>query len=227
MNQYQIEVITKTQEHVKNLLGGDSTGHDWWHVYRVYKTACYIAKIESADLFIVALAALLHDIADWKFNDGDLTAGSISARQWLDSLKVAPDITKKVCDIIQSVSFKGAGAKIETLSLEGKVVQDADRLDAIGAIGIGRTFAYGGYKNRPMHDPDMAPFYHNNFNEYKNHKGSTINHFHEKLLLLKDRMGTDTGKRLAAEKHKYMETFLKQFMQEWSAEYDLPTKEYV
>lgn len=220
------EIIKRTQEHVKNVLGADNSGHDWWHIYRVWKTARYIAANEQADLFIVDLAALLHDIADWKFHDGDATIGSKSAKQWLSQFAMTEDNIKHVCTIIESVSFKGAGVKSTVTTLEAQIVQDADRLDAMGAIGIGRAFAYGGYADRKMYDPAIPPVTHQSFKTYKAHKGTTINHFYEKLLLLKDRMNTQTGKRLAQSKHQVMENFLKQFLMEWEADSEAQAPSY-
>ena len=164
----QIDVINKTVEYVKDTLSKDSSGHDWWHVNRVYKLACQIARFEDADEYTVALAALLHDIADWKFHGGDDSVGPKVAQQWLDELGVDNEIIEQVCRIIKEVSFKGAGVEDSVSSLEAKVVQDADRLDALGAIGIGRTFAYGGHKGRKMYDPDIQPVNHQTFDEYKN-----------------------------------------------------------
>jgi uncharacterized protein len=208
------QIIQKTADYIRREFSDDSSGHDWWHIYRVWKNAIAICEIEKADSFIVQLAALLHDLDDWKFNDhGDETPHR--ARAWLDSCDVDSSIADSVCEIIEHISYKGAGVENKMDSLEGFIVQDADRLDAIGAIGIGRAFAYGGYKNRPLYDPDSAPKMHASFEEYKNSKSATINHFYEKLLLLKDRMNTATAKRIAAERHKVMENFLSQFMLEW------------
>jgi uncharacterized protein len=168
----------------------------------------------KADAFIVQLAALLHDLDDWKFNDtGDETP--LRAVAWLDSCNVDSAIADNVCKIIMHISYKGAGVENKMDSLEGFIVQDADRLDAIGAIGIGRAFAYGGYKDRPLYDPGSPPRMHASFEEYKNSKSATINHFYEKLLLLKDRMNTPTAKRIAEERHDVMVRFLDQFMLEW------------
>jgi len=210
----QHDIIQKTAEYIKREFSDDSSGHDWRHIYRVWKTAIAICEREGADLFIVQLAALLHDLDDWKFNDsGDETP--LRAQGWLDSFSLDPSITDAVCNIIRRVSFKGAGVTNKMDSLEGLIVQDADRLDAIGAIGIARAFAYGGYKNRPIYDPDSPPQMHVSFEEYKNSKSATINHFYEKLLLLKDMMNTPTAKRIAEQRHAYMEQFLRQFMDEW------------
>jgi uncharacterized protein len=211
-------VIEKTCSYVKSMLQNDCTGHDWWHIYRVWQIAIHIAEQEGADQFVVQLAALLHDIADWKFNGGDYDLGPKVARDWLESLQVNPSTISHVCDIIKDVSFKGAGVSVKMETIEGQVVQDADRLDALGAIGIARTFAYGGAKGKPMHDPVLRPQFHNSFEEYKTAKGSTINHFYEKLLLLKNLMNTPTGIQLAQKRHAFMEQYLKQFFSEWNME---------
>ncbi len=208
------EVIQRTVEFVRQKLSGEGSGHDWWHVYRVWKTSQHIAKIEKADMFVVELAALLHDIADWKFHGNDLKAGSIISREWLESQGVDETTIRQVLHIVEHSSYKGAGEKNSIESLEGKLVQDADRLDAIGAIGIARTFAYGGHKNREIYNPEVKPQLHNTFEEYKNSKGTTINHFYEKLLLLKDRMNTETAKKIAEQRHTYMENFLQEFYAE-------------
>ncbi len=208
------QIIQKTAEYIKQEFSDDSSGHDWWHIYRVWKNAIAICEIEKADTFIVQLAALLHDLDDWKFNEaGDETPHR--ARAWLDSCSVDSVTAESVCKIIMHISSKGAGVENKMDSLEGFIVQDADRLDAIGAIGIGRAFAYGGYKNRPLYDPASPPQMHASFEEYKNSKSATINHFYEKLLLLKDRMNTSTAKRIADERHDVMVRFLDQFMLEW------------
>lgn len=211
----QAEIIKKTEKYVKDTLSGEGSGHDWWHVYRVWNNAKHICKFEKVDSFIVELAALLHDIADWKFHDGDEMAGANKAREWLGSLNVDKEIVNHVCEIIATSSFKGAGVKSEIKTLEGKVVQDADRLDAIGAMGIGRTFAYGGHKGREMYNPNIKPELHDSKEKYKNSSSPTINHFYEKLLLLRDLMNTKTAKKIAAHRHKYMEEFLDEFFKEW------------
>lgn len=208
------QIIQKTADYIREEFSDDSSGHDWWHIYRVWKNAIAICEIEKADAFIVQLAALLHDLDDWKFNEsGDDTP--LRARAWLESCDVSRSIADSVCRIITHISYKGAGVENKMDSLEGFIVQDADRLDAIGAIGIGRAFAYGGYKNRPLYDPNSPPQMHASFEEYKNSKSATINHFYEKLLLLKDRMNTQTAKRIAEERHDIMLKFLDQFMLEW------------
>jgi len=195
---------------------GESSGHDWWHIYRVWQTSLYIAAREKVDRDVVQLAALLHDIGDWKFHDGDESVGPRLTREWLQSLAVDENIIDHVCTIIANLSFKGADVKAAPLSAEGQVVQDADRLDAIGAIGIARAFAYGGSKGREMHDPDAAPILHSSFEQYKASRGTTINHFHEKLLLLKDRLNTATARVLAEGRHTFMLEFLKHFDEEWN-----------
>ena len=164
------------------------------------------------------LAALLHDIADWKFNDGDESAGPRQAAAWLNKNGVDPGLVDEVCEIISTLSYKGAGVATPMRTIEGKIVQDADRLDAIGAVGIARTFAYGGYKNRLMYHPEEAPVMHESFEHYKNNKGHTINHFHEKLLLLKDRMNTESAKNLAEQRHLFMENYLDRFHKEWDGD---------
>jgi len=212
MNQQQI--IQKTAEYVKQEFSDDPSGHDWWHIYRVWNNAIAICEHELAASFIVQLAALLHDLDDWKFNDtGD--EAPLRAKAWLDSFPLDPSVTDAVCNIIKHISYKGAGVENQMDSLEGFIVQDADRLDAIGAIGIARAFAYGGYAKRPLYDPDSPPQLHVNFEEYQNSKSATINHFYEKLLLLKDKMNTATAKRIAEERHEIMVHFLDQFMNEW------------
>lgn len=209
-------ILARTAEHVRGQLAGDSSGHDWWHIERVRAAALAIGEREGADLFVVELAALLHDVADWKFHGGDETAGPRVARQWLESLGADGDVIEHVCDIIAHLSFKGAGVATPMKSLEGRVVQDADRLDALGAVGIARTFAYGGHAGQPMHDPEVAPQLHATFADYKTKRSTTINHFHEKLLLLKDRMNTDAGRQLAAARHEFMQAFLERFDDEWN-----------
>ncbi len=194
---------------------GESSGHDWWHIYRVWQNSLYIAERETVDGSVVQLAALLHDIGDWKFHAGDESVGPRLAREWLESLDVEEATIAHVCTIIANLSFKGANVTPASLSLEGQLVQDADRLDAIGAVGIARAFAYGGTKGREMHDPDATPVLHASFEQYKSSKGTTINHFHEKLLLLKDRLNTATARELAEQRHAFMVEFLRQFDSEW------------
>jgi uncharacterized protein len=208
-------LIDRTVTHVQKILSSDGTGHDWWHVYRVWKTAQRIGREEQADLLVVELAALLHDIADWKLNDGDSLIGPKMAREWLDSQSVEPGITEHVCQIIADISFKGAGVAQPVLSREGQVVQDADRLDAMGAIGAARAFAFGGAKGRMIYDPAAKPAEHATAEAFLKSEGTTINHFYEKLLLLKDRMNTATGRSIAEQRHHFMEDFLERFYAEW------------
>jgi uncharacterized protein len=210
----QNEIIQKTAEYIKQEFSDDSSGHDWWHIYRVWKNALAICEREKADLFIVQLAALLHDLDDWKFNENE-DETPVRAKAWMESIGVDTSITETVCEIITHISFKGAQVENKMKSLEGFIVQDADRLDAIGAIGIGRAFAYGGYKNRPIYDPETSNQLHESFEQYKNSKSATINHFYEKLLLLKDKMNTPTAKKIAEQRHQVMVKFLEQFMSEW------------
>ena len=209
-------IIQKTQAMIKERFGTESSGHDYWHMYRTWRLAKHIAAQEpEADMFIVELAAWLHDIADWKFHDGDEEAGPKAAREWLESLHIEEAIITHIEDIIRNVSFRGAHVESELTTIEGKIVHDADKLDAIGAIGIGRTFAYSGAHGRPMYDPERTDELHTSFEAYKNSKSPAINHFYEKLLLLKDRMFTKTGKQLAGHRHKIMEQFLQEFLGEW------------
>jgi uncharacterized protein len=208
-------IINKAKDYAKIKLEGEGTGHDWFHILRVYKTSIYIGEKENADLFVVGLTALLHDIADWKFNEGNSDIGPKLSRDLLESLKVDEDIIDKVTKIIESMSFKGGTTNADQETMEGKVVQDADRLDAIGAIGIARAFAYGGYKERELYNPNIEPQKYKNFEEYKKNIGTTVNHFYEKLLLLKDLMNTESGKSMAVQRHEFMESYLEQFFREW------------
>ncbi len=216
MSPEEQHILHRTEQHVRGVLAGDSSGHDWWHIHRVRNLARFLARQEGADIFVVELAALLHDIADWKFHDGDETAGPRAARQWLESQQVAEAVIAEVTDIIATLSFKGAGVSCPMKTLAGQVVQDADRLDALGAIGIARTFAYGGHAGRAMYDPDVQPEHHASFAEYRAAEGTTLNHFTEKLLLLRDRMNTEAARRLAAERHAFLEEFHRRFLQEWN-----------
>ncbi|WP_207533652.1 HD domain-containing protein [Desertivirga arenae] len=207
--------IDQTETFVRKTLEGAEGGHDWWHIYRVWQTAITIGKEEGADTLVVELAALLHDIADSKFHDGDEEIGPIKARAFLESIGVEEAIIKHVTDIIKYMSFKASFGEIKFRSKELEVVQDADRLDAIGAIGIARAFSYGGYKQREFYNPEIPPNLHMTKEEYKKSSAPTINHFYEKLLLLKDKMNTSSGKRLAQHRHEFMELYLEQFYGEW------------
>ena len=206
--------VTKTADFVKRKFEQDSTGHDWWHMFRVWRLAKHIAQQEEGvDLEVVELAALLHDIADFKFHGGDFEAGPKAARKWLSSIKVPEEKILHVEDIVRNISFKGAHVKNDLNTKEGQIVHDSDKLDAIGAIGIARVFAYGGSVGMNIHDPDSSPLVGSD--KVLVVTSSSVNHFHEKLLLLKDRMFTETGKRLAERRHSYMESFLEEFHHEW------------
>jgi uncharacterized protein len=213
-----MSIIDKSILFVKEKLENAEGGHDWFHIERVYKNAILIARNEDCDLTVVKLGALLHDIADSKFHDGDETIGPKIAREFLEKENVTEEIVQHVINIIENISFKGGNFQKKFHSKELEIVQDADRLDAIGAIGIARTFNYGGFKNRPLYNPAIAPKLNMNKEEYKNSESPTLNHFYEKLLLLKDKMNTETGKKIALERHKYMENFLSQFYSEWDGE---------
>ena len=212
------EIIDQTVKFVKETLANTEGGHDWWHIYRVWQLAKKIASIEKTNLLVVELGALLHDIADTKFNDGDESIGPKKAREFLQSISVEEEIITHVENIIQHISFKGGNFEQAFNSTELAVVQDADRLDAMGAIGIARTFNYGGFKNRAIYNPNIQPNLNMSKEEYKNSTAPTINHFYEKLLLLKDRMNTATGKAMAAHRHQYMEQFLEEFYKEWEGD---------
>lgn len=209
------EILQKTIGFVKNELQHAEGGHDWFHIARVYKNALLISESENVDKMIVSLGALLHDIADSKFHNNDETIGPKKARQFLNSQNISEETIDHVVKIIENISFKGGNKNQEFHSKELDVVQDADRLDALGAIGIARTFNYGGFKNRKLYDPEIKPNLNMSSSEYKASDAPTINHFYEKLLLLKDRMNTETGRKIAEERHVFMETFLKQFYAEW------------
>jgi uncharacterized protein len=212
------DLIEQTADHVKKVLADEGTGHDWWHIERVWRMAKRIGQDEGADLTVVELAALLHDIADWKAHNGDSAIGPKKASDWLNSLGVESSIVEQVGQVIANISFKGANVEQPSLLLEGKVVQDADRLDAIGAIGIARAFAYGGSKGRLLYDPTCKPTDHQTADSYLNTNGTTINHFYEKLLLLKDRMNTVTGKVIAEQRHQFMLEYLERFYKEWEGQ---------
>ena len=212
------DLINKTILFVKEKLENAEGGHDWFHIERVYKNAILISKEEDCDITIVKLGALLHDIADSKFHGGDESVGPKIAREFLSSENVSEEIITHVINIIENISFKGGNFEKKFTSKELEIVQDADRLDAIGAIGIARTFNYGGFKNRQIFNPNIPPNLNMSKEEYKNSDAPTINHFYEKLLLLKDKMNTITGKKIAQERHRYMENFLSQFYSEWNGE---------
>lgn len=220
------EIIEKTELFVKQTLSKDNTGHDWWHIHRVRNLAKRIARHEGADIFIVELAALLHDIGDYKFFQGDEEAGVAKVRKWLSSLEISPSVIDKIVEITSQISFmytlpdkdKGRGKKnstIPTLSKELIAVTDADRLDAMGAIGIARAFTYGGFFNRPIYDPAIKPSKSITREEYKTTEAPSINHFYEKLLKLKDMMHTKLGRKMAKRRHRFLNLYLKHFFKEW------------
>lgn len=212
------EVINKTIVFVKQRLENAEGGHDWFHIERVFRNAVSISNSEVCNVTVVKLSALLHDIADSKFHNGDETMGPKIAREFLENENVDEATINHVIAIIENISFKGGNVPKQFSSIELDIVQDADRLDAIGAIGIARAFNYGGFKNRPLFNPAIAPNLHMSKEEYKNSEAPTINHFYEKLLLLKDKMNTETAKQMAEERHRYMEGFLSRFYAEWDGE---------
>lgn len=211
------EILRRTEAWVRERMHGEGTGHDWWHVDRVRRMALRLARDEGADPYVTELAALLHDVADHKFHGGDETAGPRAARAWLTEAGADPADVEHAATIVAELSFKGAGVATPMSTPEGRVVQDADRLDAMGAIGIARAFAYGGSRGRPLHEPAAAPELHDSFEAYKASTGPTTNHFHEKLFLLRDRMNTAAARRIADERHRFMEAYLDRFHQEWDS----------
>ena len=211
-------IIKNTIAFVKQQLQGAEGGHDWFHIERVYKNALHIAEMESCDLMVVQLGALLHDIADSKFHGGDESVGPKTARNFLESQNASEETIVHVINIIENISFKGGNFEKKFRSIELDIVQDADRLDALGAIGIARTFNYGGFKNRVLYDPEIPPMLNMDKEVYKASESPTLNHFYEKLLLLKDKMNTKTGKQIAMQRHQFMENFLAQFYEEWNGE---------
>ena len=218
MNKDQLQILEKTKNFVQQKLANAEGGHDWWHIYRVWKTASTIALEENADEFIVQIAALLHDIADSKFHGGDENIGPKKAVSFLKQLKLDDNTINHIEAIIRNMSFKNTFDKTTFTSIELDVVRDADRLDAIGAIGIARTFNYGGHIGSEIYNPNIEPKLNMTKAEYKNSNAPTINHFYEKLFLLKDMMQTNYGKKLAEERHAFMKLYLKQFYAEWNGE---------
>ncbi len=212
-------IISLTVQFVQQTLQGAESGHDWWHIQRVWNNAILISKTEQADTFIIELAALLHDIADSKFHDGNEEIGPQRAGEFLKSIGLEEKTIIHIQQIIRNMSFKASLGQVDFHSKEMEVVQDADRLDAIGAIGIARAFTYGGYKNRELYNPEIPPALTMSKEDYKKSDAPTINHFYEKLLLLKDKMNTDTGLRIAEERHRFMLTYLEQFYNEWNGEH--------
>lgn len=211
-------LIDKTAAFIKQKFIGESTGHDWWHMYRTWQLAKVILATEpTANRVITELGALLHDIADWKFHE-DEEAGPRAARQWLESMQVDESVILHIEDVIRTVSFKGAGVPSNMKTLEGKIIHDADKLDALGAIGIARAFAYGGAHNQELYNPGETPVHHQTFDDYKKDRGSTIRHFSDKLLLLADRMYTKKARQLAKHRHRYLVEYLQEFHAEWEGD---------
>lgn len=209
------EVIKKVIKFMEKKQKDDCSGHDWWHTWRVWQNAKYLTKFEKTDNFVVELGALLHDIADWKFYGGDMEKGSREAGKLLRRLQVDDKVIKKVAEIVGHISFKGEGVNPDPLSLEGQVVQDADKLDAVGAIAAARTFAFGGAMGRAIYDPEVPPAHFQNFKQYKNNHSSSINHFYEQHFLMKDFMNTKEARRIAVKREKVLRKFLDDFMDEW------------
>lgn len=210
------EIIVQTEKFVFEELNGEASGHDWWHIFRVTNIAKTIARQENADIFICEMAALLHDIADEKLNINE-AVGIEKVREWLISLSVDETSISHIIEIISTMSFKGGGQS-PMKTLEGMIVQDADRLDAMGAIGIARAFAFSGANNQIIYEPNMKPRDHITKEEYRNGRTSAINHFYEKLLKLKELMNTQYSRKMAERKHKFMEEYLEEFFEEWKAE---------
>ena len=213
-----MKVVENCIEYVKSVLANAESGHDWFHVERVWRMSKIIAKTEKCNLLVVELGALLHDIADPKFHNGDENLGLELSRNFLTTQNLPQDVIQKIVFIVENVSFSKSLDNSGNSSIELFIVQDADRLDAIGAIGVARTFNYGGYRNRKLYDPATPPTVYKNKSDYRKNESPTINHFYEKLLKLKDMMRTEKGKFLAEERHLFMEEFLKQFYKEWNSE---------
>lgn len=206
-------IINDALEFVKNTFNDDYSGHDYFHTLRVYKMAARIAEQENANLLIVQLAALLHDVDDIKLSP-ETYENKNKAAAFLRKHNISEEIIKTICNIIGEVSFKGTDSVVPE-TIEGKCVQDSDRLDAIGAVGIARTFAYGGSHNRIIHDPDIKPLVNMNADKYQSHISTSINHFYEKLFQLKELMNTDTAKKIAEQRENYMRTYISEFLDEW------------
>lgn len=210
-------IIQETKQYIESVFRAEGSGHDWFHIDRVTRMAMRLGAEERCDLFVVEMAALLHDLEDWKLVEAN-RANERKVKKWLSFVGVEAAVAASIVQVIDQVSYKGAGVDTPVLTIEAAVVQDADRLDAIGAIGVARTFAYGGYKNRLIYDPEIEPVMHADFQEYKKSTAPTINHFYEKLLLLKDRMNTTPAKRIADGRHQFMVDYLTQFFDEWNAD---------
>ncbi len=207
------KIQSLTEDFVKKELKQAEAGHDWLHTERVRNLSRKLSEREGGDLFVIEMSALLHDVSDWKFHDENQKI--LEIKNFLKNIGVEPEYIEKIIHVIESISFKGAGVENKIKSIEGKIVQDADRLDALGAIGIARAFAYGGHKNHIIYDPNIKPVIHKTAEEYEKKQSTTINHFYEKLFLLKDKMNTKTGRQMAEERHVFMETFVSQFLKEW------------
>ncbi len=210
------QIVKQAEDYIKEQFSGEGSGHDWWHIHRVRNLALTLGREENADLFIVELAALLHDIADWKFTGGSTETGGLAAKKWLEEHGVSTEIADEVGTIIATTSFKGSLDEKPMPTIEGRCVRDADRLDSIGAIGVARAFAFGGHVGRPMYDPDIPAVTYIDFQDYqKSIQSPTINHFHEKLLHTVKLMNTESGKKIAHKRHQYMVQFVETFMKEW------------
>lgn len=211
--------VEKTHQYVREKFADESNGHDYWHIHRVWQMARRIAEQEGrGDMLVVELAALLHDIADWKFHDGDEKAGPKAARAWLETLQLDEDKIQHIENIVRHISFKGAGVRPKLATIEGQIVHDADKLDAIGAIGIARTIAYGSSKGWTLYDPAKQVVEHETAESFMRSEGPVINHFYERTLLMKDRMFTQTGRQIAEHRHAYVEEFLREFYAEYDGE---------
>lgn len=218
-----VHKINLLNHKIQGQFESDSSGHDWHHIIRVFELSKYIQAHEGGNEIMIQLGALLHDISDHKMNGGKLNHGGIVSRQLLEEVEFDPEIIEQVVKLVDHISYKGALVKDEIISLEQQIVQDADRLDAIGAIGIARAFAFGGNKNRPMFDPNVQPFFHDSFEQYAKSKSHTIYHFYEKLLLIKGRLHTPTAKKMAEKRHLFMQTFLEEFYSEWKLDMKFPS----
>lgn len=214
LTESQNSIINITKQIISEKFESEGSGHDWQHIFRVWNTAKLIQAKEGGNKFIIEMGALLHDIADWKFYNGNMEIGPQKALEFLNQFDISIDEKNAIVDIVANISFKGIAKKNEKLTLDGQIVQDADRLDAIGAVGIARVFAYSGYKNRPIYDPEKKPILHKNSESYFKNENTAINHFYEKLLLLKDLMNTDYAKQLAEKRHNFMLSYLEQFYSE-------------
>lgn len=211
---FENKLLKSTENYIRSYFENEGSGHDWWHIHRVRNMALKLAEKEGGNLFLIEMAALLHDLDDWKLN----SENESKTAKWLKNINVDNLQAESILKIIEQVSFKGAGVENKATTVEARIVQDADRLDAIGAIGVARTFAYGGHKSRPIYHPDIKPVMHTDFESYKNNTAPTINHFYEKLLLLKNSLNTATAIEIAKNRHIFMETFLKQFFAEWEGD---------